>query len=435
MLPFAVVEFPNDGLAVISTKWFTGPDEGECYWPPPKTNFTRAAMKERDPSSDWVKFKVTVRRKAATYDIAHAKLLEEEHRNSDVATDPECSDNMGRGKRKRRAVVMSSEDEDDDDIHEQASPSLPRLPSTLQFMQMPPPLHPPHGSQQPPPLPRPPSTLQFMQMPPPLHPPHGSQQTPPPGSQQTPPPRSLQTPPSRSLQTPPPGSLQTPPPGSLQTPPPRSLQTPPPGSLQTPPPGAPQTPPPLHRATGALQAAETPTTHESSIPRQNVRDGMFRRILTLLENMKDTQLNHGRILQALLQKQDNVADLTRTPEGFPLKTINDVICMEEKLANPTFMSELIAAVADIGGATVDGATRRMMAFLLEQKLAQEYNFLGRNGKRSFKPLKLFEVFYDSALGKLPSGGETAQSSELSLIDSETEKKDDNKSNDTVDSCR
>ncbi|XP_063076391.1 bromodomain-containing protein 4-like [Engraulis encrasicolus] len=353
MLPFAVVEFPNDGLAVISTKWFTGPDEGECYWPPPKTNFTRAAMKERDPSSDWVKFKVTVRRKAATYDIAHAKLLEEEHRNSDVATDPECSDNMGRGKRKRRAVVMSSEDEDDDDIHEQASPSLPRLPSTLQFMQMPPPLHPPHGSQQPPPLPRPPSTLQFMQMPPPLHPPPRSQQTPPPGSQ----------------------------------------QTPPPGSLQTPPPGAPQTPPPLHRATGALQAAETPTTHESSIPRQNVRDGMFRRILTLLENMKDTQLNHGRILQALLQKQDNVADLTRTPEGFPLKTINDVICMEEKLANPTFMSELIAAVADIGGATVDGATRRMMAFLLEQKLAQEYNFLGRNGKRSFKPLKLFEVFY------------------------------------------
>lgn len=58
-----------------------------------------------------------------------------------------------------------------------------------------------------------------------------------------------------------------------------------------------------------------------------------------------------------------------------------------------FVTPQIAAVADIGGATVDGATRRMMAFLLEHKFSRGFNFLGRNGKRGFKPLKLFEVVY------------------------------------------
>ncbi|XP_060780307.1 afadin-like [Neoarius graeffei] len=308
MLPYAVVEFQNGGLAVISTKWFTGPEEEECYWPPPKTNFTRAAIKERDPSSDWITFKVTVRRKAATYESAHAKLMQEERRHTDVGTEPECSDSMGRGKRRKRPVVMSSEDEENDDIH---------------------------------PLPPPPGALRT---PPPLPPPPGALRTPPP---------------------------LPPPPGALRTPPPLP---PPPGALRTP--------------------AETPAAAESFIPRQNIWDGMFRHILRLLEDLKDTQVEHGRILQALMQNRQNMPDLIRTtPEGFPLKTMTDLMSMEEKLQDPTFMAELIAAVADIGGATVDGATRRMMAFLLEHKFSREFNFLGRNGKRGFKPLKLFEVVY------------------------------------------
>ncbi|XP_060788775.1 uncharacterized protein LOC132893646 [Neoarius graeffei] len=241
---------------------------------------------------------------------------------------------MGRGKRKKRPVVMSSEDEENDDIH---------------------------------PLPPPPGALR---MPPPLPPPPGALRTPPP-------------------LPPPPGALRTPPP---LPPPPGALRTPPP---LPPPPGALRTPPPLQRAPGALRTpAETPAAAESFIPRQNIRDGMFRRILRLLEDLKDTQVEHGRILQALVQNRQNMPDLIRTtPEGFPLKTITDLISMEEKLQDPTFMAELIAAVADIGGATVDGATRRMMAFLLEHKFSRGFNFLGRNGKRGFKPLKLFEVVY------------------------------------------
>ncbi len=50
-------------------------------------------------------------------------------------------------------------------------------------------------------------------------------------------------------------------------------------------------------------------------------------------------------------------------------------------------------VADIGGSTVDEATRRMMAFLLDHSLLREYNFVGRHGKQEFRGLKLFEVIY------------------------------------------
>ncbi|RXN13240.1 nuclease HARBI1 [Labeo rohita] len=100
------------------------------------------------------------------------------------------------------------------------------------------------------------------------------------------------------------------------------------------------------------------------------------------------------MLQTLLQKRGNISTtVSSTPEGFPLKTVRDVELMEEKLANPNFMAELVAAVTDIGGATVDEATKRMMTFLLDHALSGQYNFLGRNGKREFKALKLYEVIY------------------------------------------
>ena len=50
-------------------------------------------------------------------------------------------------------------------------------------------------------------------------------------------------------------------------------------------------------------------------------------------------------------------------------------------------------VADIGGTSVDDATRRMMRFILSNELALEYNMFGRHGKKKFKDLSLFSVVY------------------------------------------
>ena len=54
-------------------------------------------------------------------------------------------------------------------------------------------------------------------------------------------------------------------------------------------------------------------------------------------------------------------------------------------------------VADIGGTTLDDAVRRMMGFLLTNDLSRRYNLCGRNGKKKFRDLALFDVLY----GKFP----------------------------------
>ncbi|XP_077081566.1 uncharacterized protein LOC143735307 [Siphateles boraxobius] len=255
MLPFAIVEFINSGgLAVIPTKWFVGPEEDECYWPPARMNMAKLVIEQQDPHIDWATYKLTVKRKVATYEIARTKLVEYEQ-NTDVPTESDSTEKTGRGKRKKRAPA----------------------PSTLRSVLT---------------LPPPPSTL-------------------------------------RTVQTPPP----------------------PPSTLRSSPPSArPTLPPPL----GNLRWPNVSTHHHDTTspetPQRQIRDNMFVRILTLLEEMKETKRIQGRILQTLLQQRGNMSTtVSSTPEGFPLKTVRDVEIMEEKLANPNFMSELVAAVTDIGG--------------------------------------------------------------------------------------
>ncbi|KAG2471018.1 CNFN protein, partial [Polypterus senegalus] len=43
----------------------------------------------------------------------------------------------------------------------------------------------------------------------------------------------------------------------------------------------------------------------------------------------------------------------------------------------------VSVLSEMGGRTVDEATRRMMAFLMIKDLACQYNFVGRHGKRQF----------------------------------------------------
>ncbi|XP_035990482.1 uncharacterized protein LOC118562312, partial [Fundulus heteroclitus] len=132
-LPFAIIDFINRGLAVIPTKWFTGPEEDECYWPPARVNIAKAVIEQQDPHPDWATYKLSVKRKAATYEIAQIKLFEFEQ-NTDVPTGSDFAENMGRGKRKKRSrrEILSSEDEDDD------NPLPPLPPSILRSTTSPP---------------------------------------------------------------------------------------------------------------------------------------------------------------------------------------------------------------------------------------------------------------------------------------------------------
>ncbi|KAJ3581031.1 hypothetical protein NHX12_019094 [Muraenolepis orangiensis] len=50
-------------------------------------------------------------------------------------------------------------------------------------------------------------------------------------------------------------------------------------------------------------------------------------------------------------------------------------------------------VGDIGGTSLDDATRRMMPYLLSNDLAVQFNLHGRHSKRKFREMRLYDVIY------------------------------------------
>ncbi|XP_026080753.1 uncharacterized protein LOC113057546 [Carassius auratus] len=124
-------------------------------------------------------------------------------------------------------------------------------------------------------------------------------------------------------------------------------------------------------------------------------EAMFTKILTVLEEVKETQRVHGKMLNALLKKQDG--SMVEVPEGvvLPLKTQADLEALDQKLGDRSVMSAVVAMVADVGGTSIDDATRRMMKYVFSNELALEYNLFGRHGKKKFKDLRIFNVVYEA----------------------------------------
>lgn len=81
------------------------------------------------------------------------------------------------------------------------------------------------------------------------------------------------------------------------------------------------------------------STHES--PQMQIRDNVLFHILKVLEEVKETLRVHGRMLQTMAQRGNSGDTLSVIPDGFPLKTVGEVEVMEEKLSDPSFMSELV----------------------------------------------------------------------------------------------
>ncbi len=69
---------------------------------------------------------------------------------------------------------------------------------------------------------------------------------------------------------------------------------------------------------------------------------MFTKILTVLEEVKETQRVHGKMLNALLKKQDR--SMVEVPEGvvLPLKTQADLEALDQKLGDRSVMSAVVS---------------------------------------------------------------------------------------------
>lgn len=94
-----------------------------------------------------------------------------------------------------------------------------------------------------------------------------------------------------------------------------------------------------------LQPSTPSPVVSQPVPRQLVQatnTSMFVRVLTLLEDIKETQRIHSRMLQSLLTQRDGPVAAV-LPEGavFPIRTVADVAALEQKLADPVFLKEVV----------------------------------------------------------------------------------------------
>ncbi len=72
-------------------------------------------------------------------------------------------------------------------------------------------------------------------------------------------------------------------------------------------------------------------------------EAMFTKLLTILEEVKETQHVHGKMLTVLLKKQDG--SVVEVPEGvvLPLKTQADLEALDQKLGDHTVMSAVVSS--------------------------------------------------------------------------------------------
>ncbi|XP_016099609.1 uncharacterized protein [Sinocyclocheilus grahami] len=416
---FSVVEFldevDTDGckkMDIIPVEWFKGTDRKLCWWPPGSlANITKVVKEHTSPASNWIVCNVREMGNAATYSKARAKLHQAEY-SSDLTDTENISRKIsllvaGRPSAKLLQSQLSTQLESSE--HSDSSEELPPTPpnqllwpakKVSNYFQNP--------------------TDQHVASYTPLrNTSHAAQQgasttnrgitspiatvTSPRDQGVTTPTATVTSPTARGVSsstarraTSPTATVTSPRDQGVTSATPRGVSssiarraTSPTATVTSP------------RDQGVTSA--TPRGVSSSIARRATSptatitsptcEAMFTKLLTILEEVKETQRVHGKMLNALLKKQDG--SVVEVPEGvaLPLKTQSDLEALDQKLGDRSVMSAVVTMVADVGGTSVDDTTRRMMKYILSNELALEYNFFGRHGKKKFKDLRLFNIVY------------------------------------------
>uniref|UniRef100_A0A3B4V1P9 DUF4806 domain-containing protein n=1 Tax=Seriola dumerili TaxID=41447 RepID=A0A3B4V1P9_SERDU len=365
MALFSVVEFRDEEsregktlVDIIPSCWFTDEDKTDCFWPSGLClNITKAVKQQLQPDASWSTYSVRVIGNSDTYGDARRKLKRAEV-TSDLQTDNEQPKKRQRRQSKKAQVFSSSEEEADTCDEDEVPPSPPPEFGSHAAVGYKPTITSRVSDSSTTPSVRSPSATPSVRSP-----------------SATPSVRE----PSVTL------SIRSP---SVT----RSVRSP--------------------SATPSVQSTSASSSLSSH---SDIEGAMFVKLLTLLEEVKDTQRVHGKMLNTLLKQKAAVLPLG-PPEGavFPLTMIQDVQAMNEKLCDSEFMSGVIAMVGEIGGTSLDDATRRMMAFLMSHELAIQYSLFGRHGKNNFRELHLFDVVYGALKRNALTQGITQKDAEKAL---------------------
>uniref|UniRef100_UPI00358FC656 uncharacterized protein isoform X6 n=1 Tax=Myxine glutinosa TaxID=7769 RepID=UPI00358FC656 len=113
-------------------------------------------------------------------------------------------------------------------------------------------------------------------------------------------------------------------------------------------------------------------------------------ILTVLEEIKRHVKQHTVMLQTILERQQpqDVEWSTMHKFNFPLKTMEDVQMVEELLADNATERALVMHLSKLGGMTQDDVVRRILCHVVSNKIATQFNWMGRGSKSAFSELAL-----------------------------------------------
>ncbi|XP_041839519.1 uncharacterized protein LOC121638670 [Melanotaenia boesemani] len=377
MPSFSIVEFvdevDSDGckkVDIIPLEWFKGTDRKLCWWPPATLlNVTKAVKEGTPPAKNWILCNVRAMGDAATFTDARVKLHQAEYTSDLTDTDDRLRKRKGSAKLFESQKSKQLESTENSDSEEEFPPTPPEKLLGLAAKQMISPTAQRVAS----------STIQQGASP-------TAQRVASSTIQQGASPTAQRVA-SSTIQQGASPTAQRVASSTIQQGASPTAQRVASSTIQQ---GA--SPTAQRVASSTIQQGASPTAQSLATPGC---EAMFSKLLTILEEVKETQRVHSKILNALLKKQE--APVMEVPEGvaFPLQTQADVEALDEKLKDRSLMSTVAAVVADVGGTSVDDATRRMMKFLLSNELALDYNLFGRHGKKKFKDLRLFSVVYEA----------------------------------------
>ncbi|XP_032365729.1 uncharacterized protein LOC116683328 isoform X1 [Etheostoma spectabile] len=348
MPSFSVVEFVDeidpDGckkVDIIPSEWFEGTDGKLCWWPPATLlNVTKAVKEGTPPAQNWILCNMRVMGNAATYAEARVKLHQAEY-TSDL-TDTED----GLIKRKARSKLFQSQSKQlESSEHSDSEDELPPTPPEKHLW------------------------------------PAANKMT-----------SQITSPTAQRVASSTVHQIASPTAQRVASATVQQIASPTAQRVASATVQQIASPTAQRVASATVQQIASPTAQRVASPSC---EAMFSKLLTIVEEIKETQKVHGKMLNALLKKQDT--SVMEVPDGvvFPLQTQADVEALEELLGDRSLMSAVVAMVADIGGTNVDDATRRMMKYILSNELALDYNMFGRHGKKKFKDLCLFNVLYEA----------------------------------------